>query len=343
MITIKAGHTNKGIICKDCIKYQKKYGTFCSRISHHKNRTITRIQKKKNSIQIKNSILDKLNENSRDYNYAELVTAVCLLVPGIKNKQDIIDNCKLVECHDISGYLLNLERRTPKVVSEYIEYVNNLRPHFPNISRIIILGKSHFKYSDVMNLNRDLEIKKCKSDLMLEDIYHRWIGISVKSSDKCYLSNYSLEKILPNGEELHRCKTRYLMDEGFPEFKKEERKEVNELFQIVPGRENPYWNLVNETIEKYETQLTNYLIELLSSSYTCYPVYEFDGKSMIDLNRYLGPYLKSQNLKLIRDHSIRKGAKLVYHLQNLEKQYYKVEIRWKGNVYQSPQIMMQKM
>jgi hypothetical protein len=345
MTTLQPGYTNKGIICKDCIKYQKKYETFCTRKSHHQNRIIPKKRKTKsnNKKHSNENLLKKLEESSRDYNYAELITAVCLGFEGIQTPEDVIQHSDKIECHDLSGYLLNLKRRTDKTVIQYIEYINSIRHNFPNINRIILLGKSLFKYPEVINLNRGLEIKKCKADIILEDKYHRWIGISVKSSEKCYLSNYSLEKILPNGEELKQIKQRYLIDEGYPEFRKEDRKDVNELFYVRPGVFNPYWNLVIETIETHKIELTKFLLELLTSSYTHYPVYEIDGKSLVDLTRVLGPQLQSLNLQLVRDNTIRKSAKLVYHMADVNKKYYQVEIRWKGNVYQSPQIMILKM
>lgn len=341
MSFLKPGYTQKGTICKDCVKSWKKHKTFCNRPQHHKLRKLQ--EKKPISPQKKENILNEsiLVKYSQDYNYIELITAVCLLVPDNKTREDIISHSDKITCYNTTSYLLNLERRTDKVINNYIAFVNSIRHHFQNIEEVIVIGKSYSKYPDLQVINQGLDLNTCKSDLMLRDNQNRWLGISVKSNEKCYLTKYSLENLLPRGNELQQIKQRFLMDEGYPTFNKEEQKEVNELFHYKPHRVNPYWNSVIETIETHKIDLTKFFLDSLCSSFTPYPVYQIDGISMVDLNRNLRPYLNTLNLQLKLDNTPKTSSELVYYLENSEKKYYQVDIGWKDNVYQSPQIRIQ--
>lgn len=332
MKVIPPGYTLKGIICKACSKSWSKNKTYCSRPEHHKSRPL-KINKK---------VLEKVSKIKNDYNYCELIAAICLKFPNITKKEDIIYYADQIACIEKDSYLENLERRTPKNILNYIQYVNSIRHHFPQIQEVIVIGKSMSQYPVLSRLNQGLDQKQSKADLMLVDIHNRWIGISIKASPYSYLSNYSLEKMLPNGEALSKIKLDYLIDSGYPSFKKSERDELNELFYPKPHQPNPYWEEVMRSMEINKNEIMSSLLNLLTSNDTPYPMYEMNGKSLVDLKRGLRNKLLNETHILKMELTEKRRAKLVYYIVSNNIKNYRVEIRWKGNVFQSPQLMMQK-
>ena len=59
----------------------------------------------------------------------------------------------------------------------------------------------------MVKLNEGLNGKEAKSDVYLEMMDETWVGISVKAQKNATKTNYSVEKILPNGKELSKIRT----------------------------------------------------------------------------------------------------------------------------------------
>ena len=87
------------------------------------------------------------------------------------------------------------------------------------------------------------------------------------------------------------------------------------------------------------------IIDYLTCCNIHYNIYEFNGVSLVKLNTEYNlsnitleehlPYYYNSHMV------IRKCAKLFYKLSIHEKKIYKVEIRWKGNIYNSsPQFQI---
>ena len=209
---------------------------------------------------------------------------------------------------------------------------------FNNVKDVYLLGKNSNSYPEITSLNRNLTQIDAKSDVMIKLVDNSWVGLSVKANKSCFLTNYSIQKILSNGTELDEIKKDYLKTNGFLKFNKEERIKVNKLFH----RSNIYWDKLQESIEKEKCKIISILKEGLCSSKTTYNVFEIDGEDIIDLS-LLQKELDSKKIDLIkREYPERNAAKIWYDIlvDNIIK--YKIEIRWKGNVFISPQIMIQK-
>ncbi len=331
MKTIPPGYTLLGKVCKACEKSWKIHGTYCSRPGHHKTRYIKDKKKK----------LEKIAKTfHRDFNYCELIAAVCLKFPDIHNREDIISSSEDIQCLEITKYLQNLECRSDTQIHNYIKFVNSHRGAFPNIKEVYLIGKSKSNFPELDFLSQGLDIKDNKADLFLVDTQDRWIGVSIKSSPQDFLTNFSLEKLFPNGEEIKQVRLEYLREQGYSHFKKEERQEVNELFYQLPGRENPYWFCIKESITQHKFEMLKYLINTIYSQKVPYPMIELNGVGMKCLQNDFPGHLSHQDLKLELQPSSKNSAKLTYHIIIRNSPQLKMEIRWKGNVYQSPQIMV---
>ena len=321
-IMVKPGFLKNGKQCKNCLKAILKNGNFCRRKEH----SITRI------------IFVKSKERKNvEYNFAELLVAVCLKNPLCKTKQDIIDNKDSIFCKNIQGYIDDLNCRSTKIIDQYINFLTK-QTIFNNVKDVYLLGKNSNSYPEITSLNRNLTQIDAKSDVMIKLVDNSWVGLSVKANKSCFLTNYSIQKILSNGTELDEIKKDYLKTNGFLKFNKEERIKVNKLFH----RSNIYWDKLQESIEKEKCKIISILKEGLCSSKTTYNVFEIDGEDIIDLS-LLQKELDSKKIDLIkREYPERNAAKIWYDIlvDNIIK--YKIEIRWKGNVFISPQIMIQK-
>jgi hypothetical protein len=114
---------------------------------------------------------------------------------------------------------------------------------------------------------------------------------------------------------------------------------LNKLFY---NRHNPYWGFIREMIQKHNTSIKEELTKSLYCADVSYPVYEFDGKKSEHLNMEL---LNTETVEFLEwddyykksNGTDRSAAKMFYSLKIREKKY-RVEIRWKGDCFVSPQF-----
>ena len=194
--------------------------------------------------------------------------------------------------------------------------------------------------------------KDVKSDIYVRFINGEIIGISIKNDGKATKSNYSVHKIIDSLEDgfgnfISKYLEHHLRENGIERIKKTDSKEEkdnkrkcsNELFY---DRNNDYFNILREKIEKYNDEIKNRVVSYLHSSNIHYPVYEFDGNTLVRLN-----VEKTENVNIVfreyeeyyttKNGKQRNCAKLFYQLIVNNKKY-RVEIRWKGDCFVSPQF-----
>ena len=245
---------------------------------------------------------------------------------------------------EMSEYFDNLLNLDEKLINNYITI---FRKSFNIVSLddrelIYISGKKNY-HPEIEKLNKGIDGKSIKSDVYIKLKNNTFIGISVKQCNNATKSNYSVQKLFNNkklDKELTSNKLKYLQENGFTKFNKDERDQVNKLFYDV----NPYFDRLKEEILKHEEFIGKELCELLYSlRIKHYMVYEFDGESLYKLNN------ECQEIISFKEHlpyyfedngEKRNTAKLFYQLR-VGSKCYRVEIRWKGNVFQaSPQYQI---
>jgi hypothetical protein len=193
---------------------------------------------------------------------------------------------------------------------------------------------------EVLQLNKGEHKLEAKGDVyaLLQD--GTWIGISVKQDKKATKSNYSVHSMFSHTDNLHltNIKKQYLAEHGFLCFQKSQRTEVNRLFY----QDNPYWCALKEGIQTHNSYIKTFLHDKLFASSLRYPLYEFDSKKLSLLSKEMSvvtleehePYYYTSNGKR------RNAAKLFYRL-SVQDKHYRVEIRWKGNIFTaSPQFQI---
>ena len=213
-----------------------------------------------------------------------------------------------------------------------------------NIAKVYISGKIN-KHQKIQALNANINNLEAKSDIYVELADDAIVGFSIKQSKCATKTNYSVQKILGVEEDkfLTNIKKQYLKSNGIACFDKLEREKVNKLFYFQ-NKDNPYWIELKKTIEIHKMKIISLLVQSLFCSNVLYDVYEFNGEQLIRLNQTIGA-----NDVSFKEHlpyyyckmgSERETAKLFYRLK-IEKKVFRVEIRWKGNIYNSsPQFQL---
>jgi hypothetical protein len=268
-------------------------------------------------------------------NWAELVVAVLLSDSTINTKDQILN-------HDLAiqnpAYSADLGKRPVSVVYQYIQ---NFKKQIPNldlkVDQVYLLGKNQQLTEEIEKLQAELDRKDKKSDVMAKTESGQFVGFSVKSGKGDTLTNYSIEKILPNSEELRNCRLRMIEQAGLPlKLKKELRPQYNNLFR---GKNDYHTLLVKSIMENKEEVLSRWASGLFAK--TPFPVYSFDGDKLrvnsfeeiasvrFDLNPIPCPSRKPRGAG---------PAKIFFEVTENGKPSYLWDIRWKGSVFASPQI-----
>jgi hypothetical protein len=239
------------------------------------------------------------------------------------DKEEYIKDIKKKECL-VSLYIINFRR------SNCIDY--------KNVKKVYISGKKN-KHKFIDELNKGYDVKETKSDIYIVYEDNTIKGLSVKQSSDAQKSNYGCHKMIDeydpgSSKILSENKRDYLENNNINSIKKEERKFVNSLFYI----KNPYFDNLMFYIEKNKIEIGKNLVKLLNSTAVPYDVYEFDGKVMIHLNKNRNfdsiLFELHEPYKYTKKGKLRNAAKLFYQLTYDDKKY-RVEIRWKGDIYNS--------
>ena len=245
---------------------------------------------------------------------------------------------------DLMSYQEDLNRRSLRQVSRYSEQFVKELSLYPelnaeNIQKVCLTGK-YACVPEIVQLNKGEDKLEAKGDVyaLLND--GTWVGISVKQDKKATKSNYSVHAMFSHTDSLHltHIKKQYLAEHGYLSFQKSQRNEVNRLFY----QDNPYWSALRMGIQHYNSYIKTFLYDKLFASSLKYPLYEFDSRTLTLLTKEMSvvtleehePYYYTNSGKR------RNAAKLFYQLCINEKQY-RVEIRWKGNLFTtSPQFLI---
>lgn len=285
-----------------------------------------------------------MSRQKTEYNVYELVVACVLKKRTVQPHEFTSIPIQFNKLSDKDFYLQDLSRRSLKQVNAYIhQFAKELEQYSDlsedNIEQVFVTGKK-CTIPEILQLNKGEDRLEAKADVyaLLKD--ETWIGISVKQDRRATKSNYSVQALFSHVENIHltRIKKEYLESNGFTTFQKSERSQVNKLFY----QDNPYWNEIKQYIKQHNAYIATFLYDKLFASSLHYPLYEFDSKKMVMLTKEMSVVTFEEHLPYYyaKTGNRRNAAKLFYKLCINDKEY-KVEIRWKGNVFHaSPQFQI---
>lgn len=319
--------------------------------------------------------INKKKRNSVEYNGTELSLALLLLYPEIichesliqkviefkqyiqsdnkRHSDERMNRIKINKISDIDGYLQDIMKS--EKIKIYNKFISNYHGCILNsssfdftteeINCIFISGKKN-THTEISELNKEFNHLETKSDIYVKLYNSKFVGISVKQSNNATKSNYSVQKMLgkENDKLLTNIRKEYLHSCGFEKMDKSKRDEMNKLFYrtSIP---NKYWEKLRELIAENKNNIVNKLVSALYCENLNYDIYEFNGTSIIKLNDIKNKYTsisfeEHEPYYYDNNGNERKTAKLFYRL-DVNGVIYRVEIRWKGNIYNtSPQFQI---
>ena len=313
-----------------------------------------------------NSLNQTLNENISElkkqikkrkkceHNCTEYIFAMLLIDRTIHNYEDLLKldniNEKIVfnTSEDKEKYVADINTRKINDINNYIYNFHIQIASFPefaleNIVKVYISGKSN-KIKKINDLNKEIDTKKAKADVYIEINNSTMYAFSIKQNKKATKSNFSVQKMLSkeNNKQLTLLRKKIIDESGICRTDKTKRDEINKLFYKT--NEIPYWCELKKQINLHNLEIKKQLISYLFPIELPYDIFEFDGEKIKKLNETIDinavqfyehiPYYYDKSGKL------RETAKLFYQLIIHEK-IYRVEIRWKGNIYNaSPQFQI---
>lgn len=293
------------------------------------------------------------NRKNVDFNGFELIFAIFLCNPNIKNKEDVINysfeecNLMLIGCseEEFNEYKKDIHLRKNTLIKDYI---NNIRNQFniivsDKIKYVYLEGKK-IKTKKIQEINKKNNNKKAKADIYIETENSKIIGLSIKQNTFCTKTNYSIEKILKElvndnlRKELSNKRKDILLSEEINSKNiSYKRNHANKLFYNSLGSSNSYWNLIRESLKNYNNSIKKNLVEHLYPIGLTYELYEFDGTSFERLDNINFDEIKLyEHIDYYFDNNEnrRKAAKMYYRLIVNDK-IYRIEIRFKGNIWSS--------
>jgi len=308
--------------------------------------------------------------SSVEYNGMELVVPI-LLKYDVNNFQELIEKIQhmrenmdiyattiiLNESTDFEKYVEDIQKKEKIIIkSNYItKFKELIKNHVDfesnNIKCIYISGKTN-KHTKITELNKNIKKIEAKSDIYVEFLNGKICGVSIKQSKDATKSNYSVHKILGQilGKDfetnLNNTKLKYLNDNGILKFDKNERAKVNKLF-YSQNKNNLYWEQLREIFANKNAEISKKLVELLYCSNINYDIYEYDGNSFEKMNHsndcFVNSNISFEEYKpyyFDKKGKERNAAKMFCRF-SVDEKIYRVEIRWKGNIYNSsPQFQI---
>lgn len=298
---------------------------------------------------------EKKKRATVEHNGMELVIPILLVNQNINNKEELLGSLDLVDPkiefnypEDLNKYKEDILKKS-KMLNSFIKNFRSEVAQYPvfnteNIARILISGKKN-KHKEIEELNKTIDKKAAKADIYIILNDGTTIGISSKQSKDATKSNNSVYNYFDKEsiQNLKKIKLDYLTEKGFPAFVKSERAKVNKLF-YAQNKENPYWIQLKQLLllnqDKIKKEVTNFLF----CSSVPYDIYEFNGVTFNKVNAAIDPntiaFEEHLPYYLGKSGKERNAAKLFYQMVVCEKKF-RVEIRWKGNVYSAaPQFLL---
>ena len=273
----------------------------------------------------------KVKRKDCENNWAELVCAITILHPNITTKDDIINNWESIkkdkrlqvsDDNTLNNYYQDVIIRSDEEIKDYIDKCKNDPPvKQVSLKKVFLVGKSYKSFPVLVTLNGKRNVKKTKSDIYIQyENYEYIIGISVKASSGCTMTNYSVEKLLfelkkiSKKDELKKVRIKILekaVEEGnlsCKNYMKDERNKANALFY---NKDNEYFKKIDGIIngsEEFAKHLLGYVFNELP-----YDCYLFNGTEYIDLNKVSKEIKNSKkNIERYLDKESPGAAKLWY-------------------------------
>lgn len=266
------------------------------------------------------------------------------------------------------AYLLDIEKRPEKCVREWFETCKERTAQWKKDCGIadtdkmeVFLTGKNVKNTRVIELLKPIKDKKQhKADIFICVNDERWIGVSIKTTHGDPLSNWSIEKLIRQttpeiAHELKDHKTKLLEENGIGRNWREKKEENRAKYNAIMHGKNIYKETLHDWItHNAGTTLKDIIASIAGSSITEFSNHKYDGTAFEDLcQTYTSTKEGSMNMVAdcpetkelletqgLKQHYSDTAAKLWYYVKINDTFKYRFEIRWKGDPFASPQLML---
>lgn len=283
---------------------------------------------------------------------------------------DQLTSLPLVELTETmkQGYLNDIEKRPEKSVRAWFETCKEKTSHWrtscgiadTDTLEVFLTGKK-VKNARVAELLKPIKDKKQhKADIFICVNGDRWIGVSIKTTHGDPLSNWSIEKLIREttpavADQLKQHKTKLLTDNGIGRNWREKKEENRAKYNAIMHGKNIYKETLHHWItDNAGTTLKDIIASIAGSSITEFSNHKYDGTAFEDLCQTFTT-IKEGGMNMVADcpdtkellqtqglkqHYSDTAAKLWYYVKVGDSFRYRFEIRWKGDPFASPQLML---
>ena len=269
---------------------------------------------------------------------------------------------------EANAYKTDIGNRPEKCVRQWFqtcqektaEWRNNCGISSSDKVEVFLTGKKA-RNPQVIELLKPIKDKKQhKADIFICVNGKRWIGVSIKTTHGDPLSNWSIEKLIRQStpaiaDELKEHKTKLLEENGITRNWREKKEENRAKYNAIMHGKNIYKEILHKWItENAGTTLKDIIASIAGSSVTEFANHKYDGTEFEDLTATFTT-IKEGKMSMIADcpetkdllvskglkqHYSETAAKLWYYVKINEIFKYRFEIRWKGDPFASPQLML---
>lgn len=303
-----------------------------------------------------------------DYQWTEMLSVLLLII----NINDFIDLSKdklidLIKNNKDKIYITSLGKYVDDFMKKKETNINDIYKFSKTVIRFkeeiinkhgeikkcFVTGKNYNRINDdefqsIKQINKKLEEenpndkkKICKSDIYIKFKSNKHIGASIKKDKICTKANYSVQKMLKEivdidlSNNLNNIKNRLLQDNYIT---RQNYKSKRDTYNNIFRQNNAYYNELLKNIENNENEIIK---RLLCNMFSCnnkdYDVYE-----LWDIDYKLLKLTKEmKHMKIVVNNekkSKSKASKLFFKLKYKKIDFIDLEIRFKGNPFNSPQI-----
>lgn len=266
------------------------------------------------------------------------------------------------------AYLSDMEKRPQKSVREWFETCKERTAQWRTSSGITItdtlevfLTGKKVRNIRVAELLKPIKDKKQhKADIFICVNGDRWIGVSIKTTHGDPLSNWSIEKLIRQSspaiaDKLKEHKTKLLTENGIERNWREKKEENRAKYNAIMHGKNIYKEILHKWITANAgTTLKDIIASIAGSSVTEFSNHKYDGTAFEDLCQTYTS-IKESDMNMVADcpetndllkckglkqHYSDTAAKLWYYVKVEDSFKYRFEIRWKGDPFASPQLML---
>jgi len=244
------------------------------------------------------------------------------------------------------GYLTDLLAADSKKVMKYYNTFYTLFQELGiNVSNVFLLGKNQNKIPEIKKIHDQNKNAKLKADIIVKTVENNFIGFSVKSSEQDTLTNYSIYKMLPKDEILllKEIQLSIIKQNGLSVMKniyRQNREKYNKLFANSNTIDNEYHITLNELILEHKEEILKQWYKNLFGKLP-YDLYTFNGTTLTN-ERPSPEFISIKPIQNPAKKDNTNAVKLfyaIYDKENASIPLYKWEIRWKGDIFVSPQIL----